>query len=408
VVTFKYISSINYKVDCENLIIGGNNMPSKLSPEIIRSRVFEKTGMKAINVDLDYKTSMSKVVVICPIHGEFRRRACELMVGRGCPKCSAIARGEQRRYSPHQALNVLKSTHSEKYDFPYIESEYHGSGSRITVVCSHHGEFTSVFSDLRDGSGCPECKRVNVGNVRRLSVDDVKHRLSAKWPTYRFLDIDNYESAVNPISVKCPTHGDFSATYDNLIHGHGCPVCGRLQSSAARCNIPGRPGLADYNRYYDKILVTDSPTRGFDGELLVKCKMCRIIMTPSLDQVINRIAAINQSNMGHFDFYCSDKCKSECTTYRKPPITPSPSDSEHEARVKKARGCQSKDKYVLRQIQRDMYGYNFCEKCGRRIDNPDLHHTIEVAKDPDGAITVAGHMLVCYDPCHKELTAMCR
>ena len=53
------------------------------------------------------------------------------------------------------------------------------------------------------------------------------------------------------------------------------------------------------------------------------------------------------------------------------------------------------------------YHYTFCERCGKYVKPLELHHTIEVAKDPDGAINPAGHMLVCGD-CHKKFNRECR
>ena len=137
--------------------------------------------------------------------------------------------------------------------------------------------------------------------------------------------------------------------------------------------------------------------------------MCQQLMTPTQQQLHARLYAINNLNNGECNFYCSDNCRSSCTIFGKRSdlhILAQQIDN-YEAKVKEARRCQVETKYRLRQIQISLYGYHFCEKCGVVVENNQLHHTIEVAKDPVGALSPAGHMLVC-DSCHKELTILCR
>jgi len=221
---------------------------------------------------------------------------------------------------------------------------------------------------------------------------------------YEIPYIENeYHNAYSDITLICKIHGSFitklAYVSRNIV---ACPKCSKIDTGIKIRNVASQSGICDYERYHSQLPITDGATEGPNGELQVRCKLCQTTFTPTRYQVYNHIYAINKIAQGECNLYCSDKCKSECTVYNVKPNKIIIQNNEYEARVRKARNCQKESKYVLRQIQLSLYGYHFCDKCGVEVENNQLHHTIEVAKDPDGAITPAGHMLVC-ERCHKEL-----
>jgi len=50
-----------------------------------------------------------------------------------------------------------REVHGEKYD--YSNSEFHGMGRRINILCKSHGEFNQVCSDHVAGHGCSFCAK---------------------------------------------------------------------------------------------------------------------------------------------------------------------------------------------------------------------------------------------------------
>ncbi len=360
-------------------------------------------------IDKEFKNGASKLTAVCKIHGEFVSDCQHLARGQGCPKCAKIRNGNRFRFSPQQALTNLREVLKDKYLFPYIDREYKGAFSKLTVICKIHGEFTSDYSHLMQKRGCPKCRYITIANARRLGHHKILERLyktHGNRYTYPHLESE-YKTVHSFITVTCKIHGDFKTTVSSIINaGTGCPKCGAAKRGKLSRNITSEPGIADYNSYHLRLPITDGATRGINGELQVCCKSCRQLITPTLKQVINRLWVVARIGHGESNFYCSDKCKSECTTYHQSSRW-TPKDTAHEARVAKARGCQGKDKMILRQLQIDECGETYCEKCRKYVPSPELHHTIEVAKDPEGSITVAGHMLVC-DECHKKLTKQCR
>jgi hypothetical protein len=307
-------------------------------------------------------------------------------------------------------LERLQNTHPD-LSFPSFLQEYENCYSYITVICQKHGIFKAMYTNLCHGTrktGCPSCWEERRGQTSRISVEEAYNRLSAIHGDMVVFQKFNeeYTGCFSKLTAYCLIHGEFESSYVSLYNlKTGCPKCGLKARGIKSRTISMQSGLADYERYHSKIPIDDNPTCGFYGELLISCKLCHKVFTPTLTQVFIRIKAINNIGQGDGNFYCSDKCKGECTVFNQQCSVRY--TDEHKALIKKARNCQKQDKSILRSLQIDQYGYTFCEKCGKSVTNPELHHTIEVAKDPEGAITPAGHILVC-DDCHKEFSSLCR
>lgn len=166
-----------------------------------------------------------------------------------------------------------------------------------------------------------------------------------------------------------------------------------------------RSSKAKYTSYEHKLPITDKATLGNDDILMVTCKNCTNLFCPTNREVDARLQAVKGNYPGESNFYCSDKCKQTCKLYNFNPRSIDPESSSHISKEVKshARACQTDH---LKQLQIDVSGYNYCEKCGNEKSVIDLHHTLEVAKYGLEAISSAGHILLCKE-CHRELTSMC-
>ena len=96
-----------------------------------------------------YINSYTKVIIICPIHGEFNQTPNAHLSGQGCPKCSPTYK--DLSIFVHQANNI----HDNKYD--YSQSIYNSSKIKINIICPIHGEFKQTPNAHLNGQGCPKC-----------------------------------------------------------------------------------------------------------------------------------------------------------------------------------------------------------------------------------------------------------
>jgi len=100
-----------------------------------------------------YKNKETKVIIICPIHGNFLQRAGEHVRGKGCIYCSGKVRSNNKTFI--QRANTI---HNGKYD--YSEIKYINNSTKIKVICPKHGEFyPTPKNHLTKKSACPACAK---------------------------------------------------------------------------------------------------------------------------------------------------------------------------------------------------------------------------------------------------------
>lgn len=113
---------------------------------------------------VDYKNRDHRVVVTCPVHGDFQVYAREHLDGKGCPKCE---KGEK-------FITKLKEKFGDKFGLD--EFVYESSTSPVTLICSIHGAFSKLpHAILNSKCGCPEC-----GNELMRQLQEQAHEEAVK------------------------------------------------------------------------------------------------------------------------------------------------------------------------------------------------------------------------------------
>jgi Zn finger protein HypA/HybF involved in hydrogenase expression len=115
----------------------------------------EKHGDKYDYSLVKYKNRKTNVIIICKIHGEFKKIPSNHINGQGCPKCSMY----NSRLKKTKTKNVLTSDaikiHGDKYDYSLVE--YIGTDKKVRIICKKHGIFEQKFYKHIQGQGCPTC-----------------------------------------------------------------------------------------------------------------------------------------------------------------------------------------------------------------------------------------------------------
>lgn len=122
---------------------------------------------------VEYVNNATKVVIICPIHGEFEQRPNDHLKGHKCNKCGIASRSK----SLHVFLDECLKKHGELYDYSNVI--YKQSHTKIKIICRTHGEFLQTpDSHLRSENACPKCnvsggfKQNKPGILYYLSIDN--------------------------------------------------------------------------------------------------------------------------------------------------------------------------------------------------------------------------------------------
>ena len=115
-------------------------------------------GEKYIYDKVEYTLSNKKVLITCPIHGDFWQEATSHLSGVGCPKCNGGVELTTEEY-----IHKLKQVHGDKYD--YSKVNYINAKEKIDIICPRHGIFKQLPYQHLKGQGCPKCKSSKLENI---------------------------------------------------------------------------------------------------------------------------------------------------------------------------------------------------------------------------------------------------
>lgn len=104
-----------------------------------------------------YKNRYQKVIITCPIHGDFIQDPNNHLSGKGCPICGRISAAKTHTMSNDEYIRRVQITHPE-YD--YSITNYTGINNSIQYICPSHGVITqSAHDHLYNQAGCPKCNQ---------------------------------------------------------------------------------------------------------------------------------------------------------------------------------------------------------------------------------------------------------
>lgn len=197
----------------------------------ITDEEFKERGNKIFNNFYDYsKVNITnglkdKVIVICPIHGEFTIAAYHHLEGMGCKQCSLE---KQKNKNWKEEANEIHNCRYNYDNFNYVNNKTKGS-----IICPIHGEFKmSMNSHIHGKQGCSKCAQELKNKKKSLKLEEFIQKSKEIYGN----DLFNYNDVVyinnkTPITLKCNKCGTiFQCRPDNHLKGHGCPKCPKIIS----------------------------------------------------------------------------------------------------------------------------------------------------------------------------------
>ena len=172
---------------------------------------------------VDFANYQTKVVIICPKHGEYTQSPTFHLQGHGCPKC-----GNERtslRMNNDSFIEKAKSIHGDRYD--YSKVEYVDNKTEVCIICREHGEFWQKPKNHLSGYGCPICS----GRKKMRTIDFIKRAKQVHGDKYDYSKAE-YKGNSEEVCIICPDHGEFWQRASNHLKGFGCKQCGFIATSA--------------------------------------------------------------------------------------------------------------------------------------------------------------------------------
>lgn len=184
----------------------------KTQEEIIRE--FINTHGNRYDYSLtEYKFMMSKVNIICHIHGVFKQTPRKHISGSGCIRCAGT-----HLLTTEEIVKQFKEIHGDKYDYSLVR--YINSSSKIKIICPKHGIFKQTAGSHKVGAGCSIC----AGNYILDTVQIIKQFQKNHGDRYDYSKVV-YSGIFSKVEIICKEHGSFFQSAKLHRDGCGCPKC---------------------------------------------------------------------------------------------------------------------------------------------------------------------------------------
>jgi hypothetical protein len=179
---------------------------------------------------VDYQSINKHIKLICPIHGIYEITPGNYLSGKRCNNCGIERTANKRRCGTEQFIKMAKEVHGDKYD--YSKVEYVNNETKVCIICPEHGEFWQTpYSHLNNKYGCHKCSLAIRGYSMRTSIEDVQKEIKEKYGDKISVGLnENYVNEKTPIKACCSIHGEFMTTVSQLLNTkHGCNKCAGVE-----------------------------------------------------------------------------------------------------------------------------------------------------------------------------------
>lgn len=216
-------------VGCKNKNINLTNFINKAN--IIHNNKYDYSKFEWI-------FSKENSIIICPIHGEFLKSPVNHIKGQGCPDCKKLEnKKDNYEKSKKRFFELAKEIHGDLYN--YEKTNYINSSTKVTIICSIHGEFSMTPNRHTSGQqGCPNCAAINRIKNNTLSTEDFINKAKAIHGDIYDYSITNYINGKSEVDIVCRIHGKFTIKnakkHISAERKQGCPHCKGIISNGEK------------------------------------------------------------------------------------------------------------------------------------------------------------------------------
>lgn len=170
-----------------------------------------------------YEGKDSKVVIGCPIHGDFKQSPGNHYKGQGCPVCGDIKCAKSNTDTKESFIEKAKKVHGEVYCYDKVD--YVGSSTHVTMTCSIHGDFSMTPSCHISGQGCRQCAVNKLAEINRFTTEEyIEKARNTHGDKYDYSQV-RYVRSTGKVAIVCKEHGLFLQEAASHLTGIGCPLC---------------------------------------------------------------------------------------------------------------------------------------------------------------------------------------
>lgn len=151
-------------------------------------------------------------------------------------------------------------------DYIYDKVKYINAGTKVSIICPKHGEFTQPPYRHLSGHGCSKCGIESRTNLNKSSTREFIQKAQEVHGNDYIYNKVKYIDSSTKVTIICPKHGVFEQRPNNHLNGQGCYKCGTesmvdLQRSSTLKFTQKSQEVHDSKYIYDKVDYVDSSTK---------------------------------------------------------------------------------------------------------------------------------------------------
>lgn len=195
------------------------NKKEKLTTIIFIERAKLLHGNKYDYSLVNYKNVLTKVKIICSIHGAFKQVPSSHLQGFGCGRCGGTGKSSVKEF----IMNANK-IHKNKYD--YSKVIYKGNKQKVKIICPIHGIFEKTPNlHLSQKQGCQKCGYIiSASKTRKTTEEFINEANMIHGNKYNYLNTKYIHNKIK-VTITCLKHGDFTQSTQHHLNGFGCSKC---------------------------------------------------------------------------------------------------------------------------------------------------------------------------------------
>jgi hypothetical protein len=177
---------------------------------------------------VNYINENTKVIIICPEHGEFEQTPHCHLSNKECPRCGRLKANKSEGDNGKIFIEKAQKIHGNKYDYSLVD--YKRSKDRVIIKCLIHSNFKQTPAGHLSGRGCPKCKNILLSQYGMQTQEEWIEKAKKVHGNKYDYSLVNYIDCKTKIKIVCPKHGQFKQNPTNHLTGQGCPHCSESKS----------------------------------------------------------------------------------------------------------------------------------------------------------------------------------
>jgi hypothetical protein len=174
----------------------------------------------------EYVGANKALLIICPVHGVFRKSPSSHINGKGCPRCAFEQMGAAFSGNTSEFVAKAQARFGNKYD--YSLCDYVSINVHVKIICREHGVFEQTPNNhLHSLYGCRHCASEAGIAAQTNSTQQFIERARATHGNKYDYSVVQYKRALDAVIIICPQHGSFKQVAAAHIAKSGCPECAR-------------------------------------------------------------------------------------------------------------------------------------------------------------------------------------